>query len=88
MEPQYTNEAFLVVVLKDGTRIVRPVAMFDGTGFALTTLRSEGYDVAGASIQTVKGRWWARLVEPGMIDATAWEGPFPTRSEAQSHLEG
>lgn len=88
MKPEYTDEAFILVVLKDGTRIARPLGAFGGTAFVTSTLASEGYDLSGATIQTVRHRWWARMVEPGTIVVTPWEGPFRIKVEAEEKFEG
>lgn len=84
MQPQYTTEAFLVVILRDGTRIARPVADYGSSGYALTTLQREGYDLDGGSVTTVLHRWWVRLVEPGLLPTGEWHGPYQSRAEAQA----
>jgi hypothetical protein len=37
-----------------------------------------------ASVEFVRGRWWARLSASGYLDATDWIGPFKTLAEARA----
>lgn len=86
MEWQFTNEVFIEVTLADGRRIARPRGDFGGSAFVFMTLQDEGHDLTGATIRTVQGKWWVRLMEPGMIEATAWEGPFDTKDTARAKV--
>lgn len=38
-------------------------------------------------IETITGKWWARLSAAGYLDATDWSGPFLTEAEARSEIE-
>lgn len=42
---------------------------------------------ANVEIETIRGKWWARLSASGYMDATDWIGPFFSEAEARVEIE-
>ena len=85
MEPQFTKKTFIRATLKSGQALVRPLESFGGKAYIEMTLKNEGHEVK--KLETIENRWWVRLGTRGMLEATPWEGPFPTKGQARKHIE-
>lgn len=72
MEPDYTNEDFVIVTNAHGESYACPA----------------GYEELqdGDTLERVSGKWWYRLSANGYMDCTDWDGPYDTEQEARDAL--
>jgi len=81
MRPEVTQEAFHVGDAGGETYVAPAYVWGSHERFAEET----GCDPA--SVETVDGKWWARLSAPGYLDCTDWTGPHDSADEARAALD-
>ena len=79
MRPEYTNEAFVEITPSRGDSEVMPRDVMSDEQIR----DAHGDD---CEIETITGKWWARLSASGYLDCTLWSGPHDTREAARKAL--
>ncbi len=99
MIPEYANEAFLVGETSYGERVAAPFSAFcslrsNDCAYAAkhdTDVQAkviEGFvrdcNLVADTVEIVHGKHWCRLSAPGYMDATDWDGPYPSQKAAEN----
>ena len=79
MRPFYTSEDFHVGENKFGERVAIPADVYG-------TLERFATECEVSDPALISGKVWARLSAPGYMDATDWDGPFSSVSEAREEI--
>jgi hypothetical protein len=81
MRPFYTNEPFHTGDSREGGVSV-PADVYS----SIERFIEETGCFPDTAELVPAGKWWVRLSAPGYMDATEWDGPYDTETEARAAL--